>query len=129
MKMMYSDSAMQKDKSDRPTTIRQVFADHESGALRVPCLRLQCVAFNTAFHEELIQANRVYLEETAKRSNSGGGRWKRQRVAAADDSSSDSSEDDTALALLAGARARNITKSRRLTRRASSSSLSSLSSE
>lgn len=87
LKMYYSHLTAQKDKSDSLKTIQPVLADYESGTLRAPCVRLQCVAFDTKFHEELIRANTELLGGPAERGNGGDGPRKRQRVASTNGSS------------------------------------------
>ena len=48
---------MNKEKSDRFKSTPQVLAMYNSGELRAPCVRLQCLEFDTAFYHELVRAN------------------------------------------------------------------------
>ena len=48
---------MNKEKSDRPKSTPQVLAMYNSGELRAPCVRLQCLKFDTAFYRKLVNAN------------------------------------------------------------------------
>lgn len=48
---------MNKEKSDKFKTRPQVLAMYNSGELRAPCVRLQCLKFDTTFYHELVRAN------------------------------------------------------------------------
>ena len=128
MKMVYADLALQKDKSDGVASLQDAFAQHKSGKLRVPCIRLQCVEFDEAFHAKLVQANRTFMEESAKtaRAHAAGGRSKRLRADANEGSEAAESESDVPLSIpMSSKRRRAVLKPAR--RRVLSSELSSLS--
>ncbi|KAI0659110.1 hypothetical protein C8Q70DRAFT_150989 [Cubamyces menziesii] len=128
LKMMYADLALQKDKSDGVVSLQDAFAQHKSGKLRVPCIRLQCVEFDETFHTKLVQANRTFMEESAKtaRAHAAGGRSKRLRADASEGGEAAESESDVPLSIpLSSKRRRAVLKPAR--RRVLSSELSSLS--
>ncbi|KAI9058841.1 hypothetical protein FKP32DRAFT_1549455, partial [Trametes sanguinea] len=53
----YAATTVNKEKSKRFTSQQTVLAMYNSGELRAPCVRLQCVGFDTAFYQELVRAN------------------------------------------------------------------------
>ncbi|PIL31620.1 hypothetical protein GSI_06322 [Ganoderma sinense ZZ0214-1] len=57
VKTTYSETTVNKEKSDRFKSTPQVLAMYNSGELRAPCVRLQCLEFDTAFYHELVRAN------------------------------------------------------------------------
>ncbi|KAI1793896.1 hypothetical protein LXA43DRAFT_971553 [Ganoderma leucocontextum] len=57
VKTTYSETTVNKEKSDRLKSTPQVLAMYNSGELCAPCVRLQCMKFDTAFYHELVRAN------------------------------------------------------------------------
>ncbi|OBZ79088.1 hypothetical protein A0H81_00906 [Grifola frondosa] len=61
VKETYADCTIEKEKSKNHGTRPQVLAKYESGELRAPCVRLQCIEFRNAFYAELVEANKKFF--------------------------------------------------------------------
>ncbi|CDO76625.1 hypothetical protein BN946_scf184868.g39 [Trametes cinnabarina] len=79
----YSQTTVNKEKSNDFKSAQHVLAMYNAGELRAPCVRLQCVGFDTAFYQELVRANDRYFEHEPRPmppANAAGGSTKRRRV-------------------------------------------------
>ncbi|KAI0778526.1 hypothetical protein BD413DRAFT_110610 [Trametes elegans] len=63
VKETYSETTVKKEKSTLSSMSKeQVLTMYNSGEHRAPCVRLQCIAFDTAFYQELVCANDKFFE-------------------------------------------------------------------
>lgn len=106
VKHTYSETTMSKEKSAGLKSVQQVLRMYNEGVLRAPCVRLQCVEFDTAFYQELARANDQFfqhrpLQMRPSAHKGGAGPSKRRRV---DKESThtlvDDSEEEVSLALV-----------------------------
>ncbi|KAI0361243.1 hypothetical protein OH77DRAFT_1492336 [Trametes cingulata] len=117
-KSTYSETTMKKEKNKELKSAQQVLAMYNSGELRAPCVRLQCVKFDTAFYQELVRANDLFFEHKPRPMppcSSGGSSTKRRRVsekASEEKVKDDESEEEVSLALAVGlAHSNNVASS------------------
>ncbi|TBU46123.1 hypothetical protein BD309DRAFT_989088 [Dichomitus squalens] len=92
VKSTYSETTVNKEKSDRLQSAGQVLAMYNSGELRAPCVRLQCVGFDTAFYQELVRANDQFYSNKP-RPGPPGNSAKRRKIGG--DQPKDEDEDKT----------------------------------
>ncbi|EIW64423.1 uncharacterized protein TRAVEDRAFT_158665 [Trametes versicolor FP-101664 SS1] len=106
VKQTYSETTVSKEKSAELKSVQQVLRMYNEGVLRAPCVRLQCVEFDTAFYQELARANDQFfqhrpLQMRPSAHKGGAGPSKRRRV---DKESThtlvDDSEEEVSLALV-----------------------------
>ncbi|KAI9058845.1 hypothetical protein FKP32DRAFT_1231163 [Trametes sanguinea] len=86
----YATTTVNKEKSMELKSRHHALAMYNTGKLRAPCVRLQCVGFDTAFYQQLVRANDQYFMLA---NASGGSSAKRRRVSQADAQEDDSEED------------------------------------
>ncbi|KAI0375346.1 hypothetical protein BV20DRAFT_933411 [Pilatotrama ljubarskyi] len=102
----YSETTVNKEKNKDLKSAQQVLSMYNSGELRAPCVRLQCVKFDAAFYQELVRANDQFFEHKPRPmppSSAGGSSAKRRRIAEVEEKTKDEgSEDQVSLALAVG---------------------------
>ncbi|OSD03623.1 hypothetical protein PYCCODRAFT_240508 [Trametes coccinea BRFM310] len=91
----YAATTMNKEKSKEFKSSQHVLAMYNAGELRAPCVRLQCIGFDTAFYQELVRANDQYFEHKPRPLPPAGGAGgaatrKRRRVSKAEEKAEDS---------------------------------------
>ncbi|KAI8980669.1 hypothetical protein BD414DRAFT_492913 [Trametes punicea] len=97
VQLTYSETTLNKEKTREFRSVHQVLALYNSGELRAPCVRLQCVAFDTAFYQELVRANDQFFENKPRPvpppvGAAGRSSAKRRRVAKVDEMAEDIEE-------------------------------------
>ncbi len=108
VKHTYSETTVSKEKSSELKSAQQVLRMYNEGVLRAPCVRLQCVEFDTAFYQELARANDQYFQHKPLKMRpsahkDGAGPSKRRRVAKEGTQIQvDDSEEEVSLALVTG---------------------------
>ncbi|KAI0639748.1 hypothetical protein C8Q77DRAFT_84355 [Trametes polyzona] len=94
VKRTYSETTMNKEKSSAIRSADQALAMYDSGELRAPCVRLQCVQFDTAFYQELVRANEQFFSSRPRPGGAGvPGPSKRRRVTRAGASKDEDNEE------------------------------------
>ncbi|KAI0673479.1 hypothetical protein C8Q78DRAFT_627832 [Trametes maxima] len=116
VKSTYSETTMSKEKNRELKSAQNVLRMYNSGELRAPCVRLQCVKFDTEFYHELVRANDQFFEHkprpTPQTRSVGVKMSKRRKVIKSNaevDMDVESSEDEVSLAV--ALRVRNATSS------------------
>ena len=78
--------------------MRQVRAQYNSGVLRAPCVRLQCVDFDVALYRDIVAANARFFENGGSATNDRAPNVKRRKVGESSkdvrDQGDDSSDDE-----------------------------------
>ncbi|KAI9058843.1 hypothetical protein FKP32DRAFT_1581536 [Trametes sanguinea] len=85
----YAATTVLKEKTKELRSPQRVLAMYDAGELRAPCVRLQCIEFDTAFYQELVRANDQYFGRAIATSEPA----KRRRVSQVDPEETDSDED------------------------------------
>ena len=76
--MTYSETTVNKEKSDQLKSAAQVLAMYNSGELRAPCVRLQCIGFDSTFYQELVRANDQFYTNKPRPGPPGAGAKRRK---------------------------------------------------
>ncbi|KAH9898057.1 hypothetical protein C8Q73DRAFT_640932 [Cubamyces lactineus] len=95
----YSETTVNKEHSKELRSAEQVLGMYKAGTLRAPCVRLQCVGFDTEFYRKLVRANDLFFENKPRppppHANAAGSSSKRRRTTStvAEEKAEDSEEE------------------------------------
>ena len=99
VKLTYSETTVNKEKSDQLKSAAQVLAMYNCGQLRAPCVRLQCIGFDSTFYQELVRANDQFYTNKPRPGPPGAGA-KRRKIGG--EQPKDDNEDTTAKSISPG---------------------------
>ncbi|KAI0331928.1 hypothetical protein GY45DRAFT_1299868 [Cubamyces sp. BRFM 1775] len=107
----YSETTVNKEHSKELRSAEQVLGMYNAGTLRAPCVRLQCVAFDTEFYQKLVRANDQFFENKPRppppsSASAAGPSYKRRRTTnTLVEEKAEGSEEEISLAVAAKAKA------------------------
>ncbi|KAJ8494620.1 hypothetical protein ONZ51_g2201 [Trametes cubensis] len=115
----YSETTVNKEHSNELRSAEQVLGMYNAGTLRAPCVRLQCVGFDTEFYRKLVRANDLFFENKPRppppppSAGAAGPSFKRRRTTntVAEDKAEDSEEEVSLAAAAVAAKTKASTSS------------------